>query len=172
MKSYAFQQANPRMQPIDLLVKVAVHRVDPQLDLVGARRVPAIPEITSNSSTGFDRIRGKNRRNRTKEGTNWATRDLEDRRRRTWTEAARSRTSGSPSRAGEQVTYGSFSRELSRAWWFGSSGGARGLRREGGDGKSGGDDVAASRGKWRGTGEGRKGKDKTRTAKRKCANEL
>lgn len=37
---HPFEHADPGLQPVDLLVEVPVHRVDPQLDFVRVRRVP------------------------------------------------------------------------------------------------------------------------------------
>ena len=57
----AFQHANPRVQPVDLLVKIAMHRVDPQLDLVRARRVPGSKRPGAVHRVGH-RARGWSRR--------------------------------------------------------------------------------------------------------------
>jgi hypothetical protein len=79
-----------------------VHRVDPQLDLVGARRVPVIPKRNPQPNWSWTRTKSSESKNRGHELGHARPRE-EYRTRCTWTEAARSRTSGSPSRAGEQV---------------------------------------------------------------------
>jgi hypothetical protein len=66
--SYPFQHADPRVQPVDLLVEVPVNRIDPQLDLVRARRrVPVTARrqighgIRSNSARRIESTHNENR---------------------------------------------------------------------------------------------------------------
>jgi hypothetical protein len=65
--SYSFQHADPRVQTVDLLVEVPVNWIDPQLDLVRARRrVPASARrqirhgLRSNSARRIDAQRESN----------------------------------------------------------------------------------------------------------------